>query len=98
MKPLRTSAFVVASLIAVGFAGAHEGHPPHADAARPLVDIEVRDGYRYITSNGIPDHTPGQFPNRHNPNTIAPQSYDFRVTASPKVLSSRRNRAVACSA
>ena len=74
------------SLLFATVALAHEGHPVHADVARPLVNIEVREGYRYITSNGIPDHTPGQFPNRKNPNTIAPQSYEFRVTTSPKVF------------
>lgn len=50
----------------------------------PDVKIEVRDGYRYITSNGIPNHTPGQFPNRNNPNSISAQSYSFKVSASPK--------------
>ena len=48
--------------------------------------IELKDGYRYITSNGIPDHATGQFPNRGNPNSISPQSYRFRVTMSPKIV------------
>ena len=47
--------------------------------------IEIREGYRYITSNGIPDHATGQFPNRGNPNSISPQSYHFRVTMTPKI-------------
>src|SRR5688572_21486461 len=38
--------------------------------------------YRYIISNGIPCH-PGQFPNAHNPNTIAPQNYHFRMPLHP---------------
>ncbi len=49
------------------------------------VSISERDGYRYITSNGIPDHAPGQFPNRGNPNAIAAQDYRYRVTMSPVV-------------
>ncbi|MFY8052194.1 MAG: hypothetical protein ACOVP2_06235, partial [Armatimonadaceae bacterium] len=27
------------------------------------VTITIKDGLRIIQSNGIPDHTPGQFPN-----------------------------------
>ena len=45
--------------------------------------IEVRQPYRYITSNGIPDHTTGQFPNRGNPNTISAQDYHFKVPLNP---------------
>jgi len=48
------------------------------------VSITVENGIRTIKSNGIPDHTPGQFPNRGNPNTISPQQYSFRTTATPK--------------
>lgn len=47
------------------------------------VKIEVRDGYRYITANGIPDHVTGAFPNRGNPNAISPQRYAFRVPVKP---------------
>ncbi len=48
------------------------------------VSIEVRDGFRYITANGIPDHVTGQFPNRGNPNSISPQRYAFRVPVKPE--------------
>lgn len=47
------------------------------------VQIEVRGEYRYITSNGIPDHKPGNFPNRGNPNRISEQRYRYRVPANP---------------
>ena len=53
--------------------------PPH------MVRIEVKDGVRTITSNGIPDHKPGQFPGRGNPNAISAQSYTFRMPEQPKV-------------
>lgn len=46
--------------------------------------IEVRDGYRFITSTGIPTHLTGEFPNAHNPNSIAPQDYHFRTILNPK--------------
>jgi hypothetical protein len=53
-----------------------------ADAA-PLVKIEVRDGFRYIDSDGMPNHPTGQFPNRGNPNGISAQQYHFRVPVKP---------------
>ena len=52
---------------------------------RPEVKIEIQNGYRTITSNGIPDHATGAFPNPGNPNSIAPQNYHYRVTMTPKL-------------
>ncbi|MCW3097439.1 MAG: hypothetical protein JWL77_3057 [Chthonomonadaceae bacterium] len=52
------------------------------------VKMEVQDGFRIITSNGIPDHPTGAFPNRGNPNSISPQSYHYRVTMTPKLTGS----------
>jgi hypothetical protein len=62
---------------------------PSADAAdvepvRNLVSITTEDGYRVIKSNGWPDHAPGVFPRRGNPNTAAPQSYTFRMPLKPE--------------
>ena len=51
---------------------------------RNQVDIFTRGNYRYIKSNGIPDHQHGRFPNRNNPNAIRPQNYDFRVPLRPQ--------------
>jgi hypothetical protein len=48
------------------------------------ISIEVRGDYRYIESNGIPEHSTGQFPNRGNPNKIEPQKHNYRVTLKPK--------------
>lgn len=48
------------------------------------VEITSRGDYRYITANGIPNHRPGQFPNRGNPNTIRTQQYTFRVPLHPQ--------------
>jgi hypothetical protein len=48
------------------------------------VTITMENGYRVIRANGLPDHAPGQFPNRGNPNSLSAQSYTFRVTLSPK--------------
>ncbi|MDB6137930.1 MAG: hypothetical protein JWO94_1002, partial [Verrucomicrobiaceae bacterium] len=41
--------------------------------------------YRIITSNGLPDHSPGIFPRKGNPNTITAQSYAFRVPLKPVI-------------
>ena len=49
------------------------------------VTIVVRDGVRTITANGIPDHTPGRFPNRGNPNAISAQRYRYQMPVNPEV-------------
>lgn len=58
-----------------------------ASSQLPPNEVKIsEDGeYRRIQANGIPDHTPGQFPNRHNPNVIGPQSYDYKVPLHPKL-------------
>ncbi len=48
------------------------------------VTITVEGGVRTIRSNGIPDHATGPFPGAGNPNTIAPQHYEYHVPADPK--------------
>ena len=37
-----------------------------------------------ISSNGLPEHSTGQFPNRSNPNAIRPQRVSVCVPANPK--------------
>lgn len=46
--------------------------------------IYVDTSYRYIISNGIPNHETGTFPNSGNPNTISEQNHQFRVTLTPE--------------
>src|SRR6267154_1810007 len=62
--------------------------PPDAKQAgktvtASTVTIEVKDGFRYITANGLPNHDTGQFPGPGNPNSIRAQSYKFRVPEKP---------------
>ncbi len=80
---------------------AHPGHDEvNADAGVPIalvvideaefanrvsITIDEHTAYRWITSNGIPDHEPGKFPNRGNPNTISEQKYVYRVTIDPQI-------------
>ena len=52
--------------------------------ARNEVSIAVEGEYRVIKANGWPDHAPGAFPRRGNPNTPTAQSYGFRVPLKPK--------------
>ncbi len=74
---------------------AHPGQdeaPPNAK--RPAVvsppgestaTIEMRQGYRYIEANGLPDHNTGRFPGPGNPNAIVAQDYHLRVPITPKL-------------
>lgn len=41
------------------------------------------NGERLLSANGIPDHEVGEFPNAHNPNTIAEQSVSANLNLSP---------------
>lgn len=59
--------------------------------AASSVAISVKGAYRYIRSNGLPNHGTGRFPNRGNPNAIRAQSYRFKMPARPK-LSGRITR------
>ena len=45
----------------------------------PKVTITLRGEQRAIEANGIPDHAPGQFPRRGNPNSISEQRHRQRV-------------------
>jgi hypothetical protein len=81
MRSNRKSGFVNVAVLAV-VSGLGLG------AQQSDVQIIVKDGYRYITSNGIPDHQPGQFPNRGNPNSVREQRHSFRVPASPQAAPS----------
>jgi len=63
------------------------GTLPRAEAVsaptKSLVSSDIRDGFRYITANGIPNHETGRFPNRGNPNVVSEQDYTFRIPLEP---------------
>lgn len=75
----------IPGLLGVVLAGVVAGMMARAPAAESAVTITEADGYRIITANGIPDHSPGRFPNRNNPNAIAPQQHRYRVPLTPVV-------------
>ena len=54
-----------------------------AYAATNRVSISDSGGQRCITSNGIPNHATGQFPNRGNPHAIESQNTRFCVASTP---------------
>jgi hypothetical protein len=60
-------------------------------SASSKVTISIEGGYRILRANGLPDHAPGQFPNRGNPHSISAQSYTFRVTLQPQTNSTPRD-------
>ena len=56
------------------------------------VSITAEGDFRVIKSNGWPDHAPGAFPRRGNPNTASPQDYTFRVPLKPVAASEPQRR------
>lgn len=49
------------------------------------VTMTADGNYRYLLSNGIPNHPTGTFPNAGNPNTISAQNYSVKFSAWPAV-------------
>ncbi len=49
------------------------------------VKISEKDGFRIVESNGIPDHTTGEFPNPGNPNRISEQKYEYKIPLKPEI-------------
>lgn len=53
--------------------------------AQSHVTITVEGNKRVVRADGIPDNDTGPFPNRHNPNSIRPQTYVLDVPAFPQL-------------
>ena len=62
---------------------AHDGEHS-ADDSDSHASIRVEGDKRIIEANGLPDHKPGQFPNRGNPNSISAQQYRFEMPLEPR--------------
>ncbi len=56
----------------------------HTSTEQSRVSITKDQDYRYINSNGIPNHKTGTFPNHGNPNSISVQNHKYRVPLRPK--------------
>lgn len=50
--------------------------------------ITMDNQYRYISSNGIPEHETGNFPGPDNPNSISEQNHNYRVARFPLLSTS----------
>lgn len=55
------------------------------------VSVSTTETTMTVTSNGIPDHETGQFPNSGNPNTISEQDIEKTFTLNPQIASSITN-------
>lgn len=64
-----------------------EAHVLLAALEKNKVTISEDANYRYIESNGIPNHQTGMFPNRGNPNAISEQNYYYRIPVHPQIAS-----------
>src|ERR1051325_4982383 len=72
-------------------AAANPGNASNVRMFNNKVIITLRGEQRAIEANGIPDHTPGQFPRRGNPNTISEQRHNFTVPTKPKAADKPTN-------
>ena len=71
--------------------GGNVSAPVSTTSAQPKITISIEGDYRVFRANGLPDHKPGEFPNRGNPNRISAQSYTFRVALKPQTNSTPRD-------
>ena len=53
-------------------------------ASSNKININVEGDQRCFSTNGIPDHPTGNFPNRGNPHKITEQEVYVCITTSPK--------------
>src|SRR5215211_7279615 len=86
---MRLSTTLLLTCIASSTAALAQGH----DANEPSSDVENgsnrvtiknKGDKRIIEANGLPDHKPGQFPNRGNSNSISAQHYHFEMPLKPR--------------
>ena len=61
-------------LLTMSSSYAHDGH----------VSVSVENGQRCFTSNSLPDHSTGTFPNSNNPTAIKSQDVRMCVSTTPK--------------
>lgn len=87
MKISRRTAVVgavaVPAVVATGAWALAQGRGPREPSA---VSIVTADGKRVVTSNGLPDHAVGDFPNAHDPAPIRPQKHRLELPLAPKAV------------
>jgi hypothetical protein len=81
-----TLAAAAAVAIAASLADAHDdAQQSPGNHAASHIAIKSQGDKRIIEANGLPNHKPGQFPNRGNPNSISEQHYRFEMPLKPQV-------------
>jgi len=92
---MKLKPFVLVIVLALQGALAQPANPAASTATTKLganlVKITVTGGERLIVANGVPDHVPGKFPNRGNPNPISAQNYSFVIPISPNTNTTPRD-------
>jgi hypothetical protein len=56
---------------------------------KPAVSIRIEGEYRVITTNGLPDHPIGDFPNQDNPNALRSLNRTSRIPLHPQAADRR---------
>ncbi|HVT87235.1 MAG TPA: YHYH protein [Tepidisphaeraceae bacterium] len=85
MKQFAKMGGLVFLLAAFGAAAPAQLPKPDAKVFRKNVRVETIGNLLVVHSDGIPDHTTGDFPNSYNPNTIQKQNYAFKIPLEPKI-------------
>ena len=92
---MKMNCMLLCGLLAMPGAFAQPADPQASIATTKLgqnkVTITVTGGERLVVANGLPDHAPGQFPNRGNPNTISAQNYTFHIPVAPQTNATPRD-------
>src|SRR5690349_17130681 len=78
MKGLQT---LLVGILGIGLSGAASTQP--SNPFRSNVKVEETADFVIVHSDGIPDHSTGQYPNPKNPNTIKEQNYTFKIPKQP---------------
>ncbi len=76
---------VVMLLAQAGPASSAASMAPTVAGTTNRISVTIEGDKRVIRANGIPDHAPGQFPRRGNPNTISAQNYTLEIPLKPVV-------------
>src|SRR3954452_5132111 len=91
---MRRATLILLGILLALAAAAARGHEDDADHSgsdkASHATIKTSGDKRIIDANGLPDHKPGQFPNRGNPNEISVQKYHFEMPLKPKAADEAR--------
>ena len=61
----------------------------HVNAFKSNVTLKYSSANIYASSNGIPDHTYGPFPNANDPNSVKVQDWTFEIPLTPVISTTK---------